>query len=154
MSWWEIFFYYQLSIITCVKNTLKSWVIDTVLKSIFLSWMKIVNMSETIIPPRWNVSSRSPMGLQWTTSIHSHHRTSCNWPQKIIHRYSEIVAPVYSSNIKINWQWKRNNTAGDKKMLTWDRLFHLIMLHRKSTNTNCFHFQTFPYGTWLNLYQI
>lgn len=52
-----------------------------------------------------------------TTSLWWHLSTQCNpWAfnernsHTIVHRYSKKVAPLYSSNIKVNREWKRNKT--------------------------------------------
>ena len=50
-----------------------------------------------------NVHPRPPIGLQLPVTMRksSYHRAGFNWPQNIIiHRYSQRVAVIYSSNIK------------------------------------------------------
>ena len=80
--------------------------------------MDVVKEPTTL--PRWKMSAQAhPCCLQWMTRNPSHYRVDRSWPKNVIHRYSEMVASIYSSNIKVNLKWKRNcNVCIQKPHLT------------------------------------
>ena len=74
-------------------------------------------VKETTTSSGWKMSAKCHPWVfsEWCGNSHTTGHAAAGLKANIIHRYSKIVATIYSSNIKVNWKWKQDNTYSGQK---------------------------------------